>query len=347
MDEYTKIRVKIEENLKNPNDKQVCDWLEKNIDICHKYFDKTTEKLIDDDAFDAFDAFMRLDYLDYEVYKLIYGLFSRLTSTPKNAEIIHYIFAGLSDVLVDRFKHTPVTDNEISDLLKKWPDLLKKWRNKKNIKHEDYLYFYMHKNDYEPTLDDKFKKIEKEMSIEEAYIFCRFYLARTYNFRAYNLPSSVFEEFENSDDVALRMTYYKENNFNWSSKYHLTKEKLAAYYSKDGILALDCIVDNLTIYYRNEHLKLVIRSTGHIPTLNQFMENYNKVQNRKKESWELARELVEKIEKEELEEKSAEAKLKKQQKLETALIEIHNKITNLSNIMLIGLIILFIGLVIL
>ena len=296
----------------------------------HEYFDKTTEKLIDYD----FDILMSLDY---GVYELIYGLFSRLTSTPKNAEIIHCIFAGLSDVLIYKLKSTPViSDNEI-------PSLLKKWRNKKNIKQEDYFYFYEHKNDYEPTSDNKFKKIEKEMSVEEDYIVCRFHLARKYHW-----SSSVFKEFENSDDVALRMAYYKANNFNW---YYLTKEKLNAYYAKDGRLALDYIIDNLTIYYRNEHLKLVIRSTGHTPTLSRIMENYNKVKNMKKESWELAEELVEKIEKEELEEKAAEyeakEKLKRQQKLESALIEIHNRITNLNNIMLVGLIILFIGLVIL
>ena len=342
MNKYKKTR-EIEENLENPNDKQVCDWLEKNTDIlheyfnkiteAHEYFDKITETFIDD------DFYFMLPY--YRVFKLIYGLFNRLTSTPKNAKIIHYIFAGLSDVLIDEFTHKLVEDkNEINEI----SDLLKKWRNKKNIKHEDYLYFYEHQNDYDTTCDDKFTKIQTEMEIEEHYIICRFYLVRTYNYSVYNYNynTNVFKEFENSDDVALRMAYYKENNFNWSNEDYLTEEKLKAYYEKDGRLALDYIIDNQTIYFRNEHLKLIIRNAGHIPTLNRIMENYNKVQ-KKKEPWELARELVEKIEKKELEEK----RLKKlESELESALIEIHNRITNLNNTVFntafIGLIILFI-----
>ena len=326
--ECEKIAKNLEENLENPNDKQVCDWLEKNPDIFHEYFYKTTEIVIYDDHFIS-------PILD-RVYKLIYGLFNRLTSTPKNAEIIHYIFAELPDVLIDRFKLKLVSDkNEINEI----SDLLKKWSNKKNIKHGDYLYFYhyfYHKDDYDTTCDDKFTKIQTEMEIEEHYIVCRFYLVRTYSYHIYdyNYNTSVFKEFENSDDIALRMAYYKENNFNWGNEYYLTEEKLKAYYAKDGRLALDYIIDNLTIYYRNEHLKLIIGSTGRIPALNRIMENYNKVQ-KEKEPWELARELVKKIEKEELEEKRLE-------KLENALIEIHNRITNLSNTMFIGLIILFI-----
>lgn len=345
--ECEKIAENLEENLENPNDKQVCDWLEKNPDIFHEYFYKTTEIVIYDDLF--------IRQIHDRVYKLIYGLFNRLTSTPKNAEIIHYIFAELPDVLIDRFKLKLVSDkNEINEI----SDLLKKWSNKKNIKHGDYLYFYhlrnfYHKNDYDTTCDDKFTKIQTEMEIEEHYIVCRFYLVRTYSYNIYdyNYNTSVFKEFENSDDIALRMAYYKENNFNCGNEYYLTEEKLKAYYAKDGRLALNYIIDNLTIYYRNEHLKLIIGSIGHIPTLNRIKSNYNKVQSRKKETWELAQELVEKIEKEELEEKAAEYKaekeLKRQQELESALIEIHNRITYLNNTIFIGLIILFIGFIIL
>ena len=255
MNEYEEIR----ENLENPNDKKLRDWLENNWLMLRKFFNATTEAIIKDDDFDFF-----MD-LDYKVYKLIFGLFSRLAPTPKNAEVIHCIFENFSDVLLNKLRDTPLTDQD------KITELLKKWHNKQDIQHKDYLYFYEHRYDYDTTCDSKFTKIEKKCGREDDYISCRFYLALMLT------RSDEFEDFENSEDVALRMVFYKEYNFNWNEESYLTHEKLKAYYERDGKLALDYIIDNPSIYHRNEHLKLIIGNTGHIPTLNRIMENYDKV----------------------------------------------------------------------
>ena len=319
----------VEHKLNAINNRTKRDWLEKNISTLRKFFEETTVMLTDDEHFDFF-----LSFPYYDIYKSIYNLFNKLAPTPKNAEIIYHIFAQMPEKLIDELNNNPMMcENDI-------PKLLSKWQNKTKVKHEDYLYFIEHRNS--PYKSDEYDKIAIKCFYEEYYITCRFYLARMHR-----RPSEDLLKFKDSDDVALRMVFYNDNNFNWSDEYHLTRDRLKAYYDKDKHLAFECIIENMTIYPRKEHQLLILRSTGKRFHRNRFMENLHKFQNQKKELWELADELCDKIEEEERQEIYAKDKAQeeyiRQQKLEDNFVKIHKLIAGLKGTIISSFILMSIG----
>ena len=321
------ILLEVESRINAINNRTTLDWLEKNISILRSFFEKTAIKIAEDE-----DLFMSSFYSN--IYKSIYDLFNKLASTPKNAEIIYRIFEQMPEELIEELNNrSMIYENDI-------PILLNKWQNKNKVKHEDYLYFIEHRNyDYG---SGKFDRIRAKCYTEESYINCRFQLGCIY----INYKNKLLE-LKDSDDLALRMVFYRKNNFNWNHEQHLTIEKLKAYYDKDGCLFLDCLIENMTIYPRKEHQLLILRSIDKIPRINQFMENLHKFQNRKKELWELADDLCNKIEEEERQEVYAKSKEQeeytRQQKLEDNLMEIHKLITGLKETIILSFILMSIG----
>ena len=320
--------LEIKENIENYGDRALYNWLRDNIGTLKKVFDITNKELSED--------YQLFDYgidICCQAYESIYGLFNRLEPNPKNAQLIHYIFSQLPAELFDELNsHSMIS---ISDI----PKLLEKWKNKDNVTHEDYLYYYELDRSYDPLSDAKFKRIYKKCTIERDYIYCRFYLACLY----YGY-SGELDKFGNSNDLALRMAYYRVQNFNYDKEHHLTPDKLNAYYNKDKQLYFDYLVENMSIYHRREHQKLIILSADNIDRTDQFVKNLNKFKTSNKRPWEIAEDIFDRIEEEERQEIEAQEEMIRKKNLEDNIVKTQRLITSLKETIIISFTLMFVGL---
>ena len=160
------------------------------------------------------------------LYRSVYGLFDILDVNNKNAELLAY--------LVERLPALHGIDVIGLDVKK----MLAKWQNPKPVQHFDFLYFHNQRNDRYTTLD---KKIESRCRAEWDFVTCRTYLA------------NHILKFKDSDDVACRLAYYRNENFNWSEEEtNELLENWRQYEDTDSLLFLENIIKNNSIYWNKE-----------------------------------------------------------------------------------------------
>ncbi|CAB5504693.1 hypothetical protein THERMOT_2009 [Bathymodiolus thermophilus thioautotrophic gill symbiont] len=169
------------------------------------------------------------------LYRSVYGLFDMLDVNDKNVELLAQLVEKLPTINGFHLINLDV------------PKMMSKWKGKKFIQHSDYLYFYEHKNDWDTTLDKRFTKIGAKCWVEWNYVTCRTNLADCF--------AGFTEEliFRDSEDIALRLAYYRNENFNWNEEK--TKELLenwSKYRKKDGYLFIENFIKNFSIYWNKE-----------------------------------------------------------------------------------------------
>lgn len=170
------------------------------------------------------------------LYRSVYGLFDILDANNKNAELLYQ--------LVERLPSLQGFHLVGFNVVK----MITKWQNPKPVQHSDFLYFHNHKNDWDTTLDKKFTKIESRCWTEWAYVTCRTHLANhILEFQ------DEFKTLKDSDDVACRLAYYKNENFNWNKeKTDELLENWHQYRDRDSLLFLENIIKNNSIYWNKE-----------------------------------------------------------------------------------------------
>ncbi len=169
------------------------------------------------------------------LYQAVYGLFNILNVTDENAGLLANFVQKLPSV----------SSNFHFDL--NASKMISKWKNKKSIQHADYLYFYENKNNWDPYYDKRFTKISGKCRVEQNYVICRTHLANFFpDFK------DEFKKFEASDDIALRMAYYRNENWNWEEKVKKLSENWNKYQKVDGNLFIKNIIKNISIYWNKE-----------------------------------------------------------------------------------------------
>ena len=170
------------------------------------------------------------------LYRSVYGLFGVLDVNNKNAELLAELVERLPAL---RGFHLINLDVE---------KMIAKWQNPKPVQNSDYVYFHEHKNDWDTTLDKKFTCIESRCRSEWAYVTCRTHLANTF-------IDSEFEKFFDSEDIAMRLAFYRNENFNWDEeKSSNLIENWSKYFGKDKLLFIEHLIKNESIY-RNKKIR--------------------------------------------------------------------------------------------
>ncbi len=214
----------------------------------------------DDDEWDDDDDIRVLAYAT-RLYRAVYGLFSILPATKENVSLLR----KLVEILPKASGYFTVKEPF---------ELIQKWQNKQIVKHSDYVYFQKHRewNDG----DNRYEKIEKKCWIEENYITCRTHLANCVRW-----GYDGFEKFEDSEDVALRMAYYRNENFHWNQE-QTTKllENWRKYYERDNILFIENIIKNIYIYYNKEIREYIDEGLPLLKTYyaDEYQESLKKLQ---------------------------------------------------------------------
>jgi len=194
------------------------------------------------------------------LYSSVYGLSDILDVTDKNAELLCQLLEALPTISGFHFFDL--------DVLK----MINKWQKNKSVQHSDFLYFYEHKNDFDTSWD--------KCWTEWVYIICRTNLANSIGW-----SSDKFNEFENSDDIALRLAFYRNNNFLWGQEHIDTFiENVKKYYEKDGKLFTENLIKNNTIYL-NKEIREFVGSKLLFVYSDEYQERLKKLQEEYPESF--------------------------------------------------------------